>query len=148
MKKLALALILTVFWLNSWLSTPAKINSSLASSPTLTQKTKPSEKEFSIKIGTSLTIPNEKIQVKFIKVLEDSRCPKGVQCVWAGNAKVSIEIEEGNKTKAIELNSTVEPTEMSYAGYNFKFLQLAPYPTHPESSNKADYVVTLEISKQ
>ena len=31
------------------------------------------------------------IQIKFKEVLEDSRCPTGVQCMWQGRAKILVE---------------------------------------------------------
>ncbi|WP_459210455.1 hypothetical protein [Aquimarina rhabdastrellae] len=33
-----------------------------------------------------------KHQIKLLEVIEDSRCPKKVNCVWAGQAKVKIAI--------------------------------------------------------
>lgn len=35
--------------------------------------------------------------VKFIKVISDSRCPKQVHCVWAGEAKVLLGITTNGK---------------------------------------------------
>ena len=31
--------------------------------------------------------------VRFAEVVEDSRCPEDVQCVWAGRAKIRVEID-------------------------------------------------------
>lgn len=35
--------------------------------------------------------------VKFIEVTQDSRCPRGVTCVWAGQVKALVEITEKGK---------------------------------------------------
>ena len=35
--------------------------------------------------------------VTFLEVLEDSRCPKDITCIWDGRAKVRIAIQETNK---------------------------------------------------
>ncbi len=37
--------------------------------------------------------------VCFKEVVSDSRCPKGVTCVWAGEARVLVDIYENGKLK-------------------------------------------------
>jgi len=37
--------------------------------------------------------------IKFKKVISDSRCPKGVTCVWAGEVKILLEFYEDGKLK-------------------------------------------------
>jgi len=44
------------------------------------------------KLNYKKSISIEDINLKFEEVLSDSRCPKDVECVWAGEAKVLIEI--------------------------------------------------------
>jgi hypothetical protein len=36
-------------------------------------------------------------------ILEDSRCPAGVQCVWAGQVRITARIELGTVTETREL---------------------------------------------
>ena len=31
--------------------------------------------------------------VRFVEVVEDSRCPEGVACVWEGRAKIRVEVD-------------------------------------------------------
>jgi len=38
-----------------------------------------------------------------LTVLEDSRCPKGVQCVWAGRLRISARIDLGSGSQTREL---------------------------------------------
>lgn len=38
-----------------------------------------------------------------LKVLEDSRCPVGTQCVWAGRVKITARIDLGSGTQNREL---------------------------------------------
>ena len=38
-----------------------------------------------------------------LKVLEDSRCPMGTQCVWAGRVKVSVRIDTGPGSELREM---------------------------------------------
>jgi hypothetical protein len=99
-----------------------------------------------IKLGESVTKFDQNI--KFVDVLEDSRCPKGVHCIWAGNAKISIEVGQNNQTKKIELNTLLEPQEDFVSGYKIRLVGLSPYPEEGKQINKAQYTASLEISKQ
>lgn len=54
----------------------------------------------SVKLGDSAGFGNR--SVKFVKVISDSRCPKNVTCVWAGEAKILIEIYTDGKLEEIK----------------------------------------------
>ena len=41
-------------------------------------------------IGKSIVVENFKIE--FIEVIQDSRCPKGVNCVWAGEVLIFVDL--------------------------------------------------------
>ena len=44
-------------------------------------------------------------QVTPLEVLEDSRCPKEVRCVWAGQVKLRVRVTGGAWSREIELVS-------------------------------------------
>ena len=44
-------------------------------------------------------------QVTPLVVLEDSRCPVGVQCVWTGQVRVKVRVTGGGWSKELELNT-------------------------------------------
>jgi hypothetical protein len=46
-------------------------------------------------------IPKKGFHLKLQRVLDDSRCPEGVTCIWAGEVSVIIEVYK-NKTKVEE----------------------------------------------
>ena len=81
------------------------------------------EGNFSLKLHESKTIPDAKIVLS--KIVEDSRCPIGVQCIWAGTAKAEITIvtTTGTSTEHIELGKSV------MVGNNkLTFTDLSPSP--------------------
>ena len=47
-----------------------------------------------VKVSLGETVQFQKASVQFLKVLEDSRCPSDVTCVWEGQAKVLVEVTE------------------------------------------------------
>ena len=49
---------------------------------------------------------NDEIKVCFNGTLEDSRCPPNIQCVWAGNAKLDLELTlSDGSVNAFNLNT-------------------------------------------
>lgn len=106
--------------------------------------------EFKLGIGRQATLKREGLLIKFVKVKEDSRCPADVQCIWAGNAAVQLQVSmRGRSGKSLTLNSDSAPAsvgEDQYRGYKFKLVDLSPYPRSRKGKPQG-YVATLLVSK-
>jgi len=102
-----------------------------------------------LRSGQDVSVAEQKLKIKFIGVREDSRCPVGVNCIWAGNARIALKLA-GGKGEAIEieLNTTTEPREASYEGYTVKLMNLAPRPVEGQKLDADDYVATLIVTKK
>lgn len=101
-----------------------------------------------IQIHTEKTVPRAGFKIKFVEMVEDSRCPDGTNCIWAGNAKVKIEIRQGRRaSKSYEINSTTQPTVVNYAGYDIKLAGLTPRPAANIRINPDKYMATFEVTK-
>lgn len=99
------------------------------------------------KLGLGKTVTNNEIKIQFEEVLEDSRCPKDVQCVWAGQAKVKLSVSGPNmpnETLELILGKKDKDVLCIVDGYVFKVLNLAPYP---ETSNSEEKKYVLSILK-
>ena len=48
--------------------------------------------EVTLAPGATVSVKAAEMQVRFVSVTEDSRCPRDVTCIWAGEVKVQIEI--------------------------------------------------------
>jgi hypothetical protein len=106
-------------------------------------------KEFSLGIGQTASIEGEKLVIKFKSVLEDSRCPVNVLCVWAGNGKVEfgvVDIDEQNKT--IILNTEDEPRATTLKEHQLKLISLSPPRVDGVSISPGDYAVTLLVERK
>jgi hypothetical protein len=115
--------------------------------PTATRKAS-LNKEFTIKLGQRATIKN--LSLKFRNVQNESRCPTGVQCVWAGNAAIAIQISNKNThqmTAILNTNPGVQPNELDYKGYKIRLVALNPYPKVDQKINDNDYAATLIVTK-
>jgi len=45
------------------------------------------------------------ITIKFVSVVEDSRCPPQSACVWAGNAKIQVLIYDRHGKETVTMNT-------------------------------------------
>ena len=105
--------------------------------------------EFPVKVGQQITI-GDNLRVKFAAVPEDSRCPSDVNCVWAGNAVVTVELTEGQCTTTLRLNTHQNPQapENTKVGpYRVKLVKLDPYPRSTQKISAGDYTATLVVTK-
>ncbi len=104
-------------------------------------------KSLSLRIGKSRKLEHGKISIKFIEVVEDSRCPQGVDCIWAGNAKIKLKVGgRGRKSEIIELNTNVGQRSIDFAGRTVKFEALQPYPKSDKKTPAAEYLAVLSVS--
>ena len=100
-----------------------------------------------LRVGGSLTVGGEALEVRFDRVSEDSRCPIGVTCVWEGDAVVRVTVTKG-ASAGLELHTQVNfPREATYAGYRVRLADLAPLPEANRPVDPAAYVASLVITK-
>lgn len=86
------------------------------------------------------------VQVAFTGVLEDSRCPVDVTCVWAGNAAVELTVRaDPGPAGALVLNTTREPRVREAAGLRFTLLEVRPAPRTSGVLQDEDYTVRIGV---
>ena len=100
-----------------------------------------------VQLHTEKAVPHAGFSIKFVEMVEDSRCPAGTNCVWAGNAKVKIIVRQGRHTRTFELNDMTQPTVVNYGGYDIKLTALTPKPGINVRINPDKYMATFEVVK-
>ncbi len=107
---------------------------------------------FPLKIGQQVTLQNTGLTIKFTKILADSRCPSGAQYVWAGEAKILVEVKTST-TVATPWTLTLRDREQSgqlFAQFRIQFLGLEPDPVlnpQPDHSVADVAVATLLVNR-
>lgn len=103
---------------------------------------------FSLKAGGQAQSRDGQVQVGFDGVSADSRCPKGVQCVWAGDATVRVWIRRGTGPKEhADLHTAAAAQQSLHSlGQQLSLLRLAPYPIAGKAIAAGDYVATLTLA--
>lgn len=109
--------------------------------------------EFKINAGRTVTLDGGSLRVRFVRVASDSRCPVDVECVWAGNAEVLVEVSakggRGMKTLRLNTNAGPErPGEDKYRRYTLKLVELSPRPHSKRKIAPGQYTATLLVSKE
>ena len=101
----------------------------------------------SVQVNKEKRFPKAKLSVRFVEMVEDSRCPTDTNCVWAGNAKIKIRVTGNGRTHNLTLD-TNGPNQAAVAeGYSIKLIGLTPSPKSNIRINRNGYVATLEAMK-
>lgn len=106
---------------------------------------------FQLMHNQAAVIEPEDLSVKFVNVAEDSRCPVGVECIWAGQAKIELEIRlQGNKPYSITLISQEGRDDLAIKRLNGLFVKLVKVEPRRQPNQELslkDYLITLNISR-
>lgn len=80
---------------------------------------------FLMRVGEAVGIQGQGLTVSYTQVMEDTRCPPGVQCIQAGNGKVLVTMhKEGSNSAAFELNTTDGPRTGRYLNYTVTLVEM------------------------
>ncbi len=104
------------------------------------------DESFVLAQGKTAVIAARNMEITFVDVPEDSRCPEDAVCVWAGNALVQLEVVRDGVELAIGLNTT-EGTKSAPVADDLELALegLGPMPTTPGPIDKRDYRATLRL---
>ena len=109
------------------------------------------EDEFTLSIGQTAAIGDATgLQVTFEAVIEDSRCPSGVSCVWAGDAVVSIAaVDSTGRTTRLELHTNTSfDTAAPVDDLSVHLVGLAPTPSADSQIEVDKYLASLVVRRQ
>jgi hypothetical protein len=101
---------------------------------------------------TAVITANNMMSMQFLDVPEDSRCPSFVECIWAGQVTVSLNVSEFSSVPLI-FNLTLGPSPSNLSArivdtHVIQLLQVDPYPIREEEIAKSDYRATFLISER
>jgi len=105
--------------------------------------------EFVLSVGQRASIVGENLEIKFLDVMEDSRCPNGVTCIWAGRVTCMVELKQAGSSYQMALTEsglTSEYSKETYEGYRLAF-HVMPYPEAGQEIDKDAYRLHLIVSK-
>jgi len=87
------------------------------------------------KITSKKCIPRKGFHLRLKAVINDSRCPEGVTCIWAGEVSATIEVYNDKKLveeKDVTFNATNRLENLkwfeNYSSKKIKCIGVMPYP--------------------
>lgn len=79
-----------------------------------------------------------------LKVLEDSRCPIGVQCIWAGQVRLSVMIDTNGGSETREL---IDGHPVSAMGGTLELAEVMPAKRKDMTIYPEDYRFGLRFTR-
>lgn len=85
------------------------------------------------------------LRISLRGVPEDSRCPTGVQCVWAGRARVRLRVDSANYQRSIDLRT--DSASAVVFGHTITLDSLVPYPKSGQTIAPKDYRAWVRVTQ-
>ena len=102
---------------------------------------------FEMKPGETVTVRG--VRITFDGVTEDSRCPTGAQCVWAGDAAAAFALEKSPDAVRLTLHTSGRfQQQAEFDGLVVRLEDVKPYPKLGQTIARADYRATLLVSRR
>jgi hypothetical protein len=106
--------------------------------------------EFALKAGQAASVADGALVVRFESVSNDSRCPRGVTCIWEGDAAVAVSAHRGNaSTNRHELHTSGLYARQATEGpFRIELVKLDPLPVDGASVDPKEYVATFKVLRE
>ena len=107
------------------------------------------DKAFTLRPGQTAELQAESLSVRFIRVTADSRCPRNVQCVWAGEVTSEVAVTDPETTRKLTIVQGATGSDGAKTVYkNYEMLTtVQPYPVAGEAIPPDAYRMTFTIKK-
>ena len=105
------------------------------------------DEPFSLKIGESMSLDAAGLELRFLDVPRDSRCPLDVSCIVAGEAHVVIQAvtEEGSSELVFKLSPKGSDAQV-FGSFLVTVKALEPQTEETKPIAAADFVATLVVT--
>jgi hypothetical protein len=101
---------------------------------------------FELHVGQAARLAKSDLDLFFRRVASDSRCPTGAQCIWAGEAVVTL---DGRILKAPPDSFDVRlDSERLFDGYRIRLVGLDPHPVAGAAVDSTAYVGRFVVEKR
>ena len=107
--------------------------------------------EISLGLEEEATTDSGKLTIKPLSA-KDSRCPKGVNCIRAGEVFVEFLLKTANKEEKVKM--ATPPTgkaggmdKMVFDGYTIRLLNVLPYPEQPKPKEVTPTTVDIVVER-
>ena len=105
--------------------------------------------ELRLRVGGSVQVRGgtSPLTVTFRDVAGDSRCPIDVQCPWAGDAEIDVQLSRDGRSATATLHTTTEPKQVEYEGFVVRLVSVEPSTRAGVEIPKSEYQVVLRVTR-
>ncbi|MEI6312371.1 MAG: hypothetical protein WCP57_08940 [Bacteroidota bacterium] len=89
-------------------------------------------------------VKHDKLNIQFKEIIDDNRCPIGMQCITAGNATILLQI--GSKKYSIKIGENIKYKKQQNV-YDIKLIDLRPFRENGKVYDILNAFVYLQITK-
>lgn len=98
----------------------------------------------SARVGETVTMHG--ISITLNAVTGDSRCPKGVECIWAGNVSADVTLKHQGESKTITMKN--DDAALLFGGSNISLSNIAPEAMQGVTIASGSYILTFTVIPQ
>lgn len=109
--------------------------------------TEPQSRTYELRVGEEKAVAGADFTLLLGGVPEDSRCPAGVDCIWAGSVTVELVFCGPKSEKTARLGTNAPPRALKYRNRYVRVTNVSPQRVEGRELKPADYVVTVEVSR-
>jgi len=116
-------------------------------------KVKPEyNKPFTLGAGQTAFFRKNELIMQVAHVVEDSRCPAGVNCVWQGQVRLITSITtQDQQNDSLELTyqggASADVNSREFDGFRIEITKVSPAPKEGEVIEGSDYRVSMKVIK-
>lgn len=103
----------------------------------------PRSSTLTLQVGKAVELPQGKGTLTLDSV-DDSRCPNGVVCAWAGDAVAHLTARGGGKPEAVTLSLQSGEKPATVRGIQLRLTGVEPYPVRDRTVDPGSYRATVE----
>jgi hypothetical protein len=81
-----------------------------------------------VPLGQRASTRDGRLTLTYARLVNESRCPANVVCVWQGDAAVALEARTAGGTANATIHTTLDPRQLELSGYRVTLLEVQPYP--------------------
>lgn len=93
--------------------------------------------------GVAVPVAGTDLELRLIEIVSDSRCPRDVTCVWAGEVQVRLSVRSGN-TPARE-HEVIAGNSVTVGAYQIGVAKVEPEPVENQKISPREYRVTVNV---
>lgn len=104
--------------------------------------------EFTLPVGQAAKVLGADMVIRFDSVTSDSRAPLGAQAIWAGEAKIQLQITHRGSTSSVTLTETglTDGYTLEQVDEHTLSFRLQPYPEVDKHPAPGDYKLLLKVT--